>query len=400
MDTKELSRNVTVMALGGAGCRFLRNVAADPMNRNLHMLAVDTDQSSLELTGLPPEKRLLAGACWRNGRGCGGNPIDGQRALAHERGRLEKLLTGCDFLLVIGGLGGGTASGGASVILSVARKLEIPVMFLVTQPFSLEGHSRRRVAEEAIRNDLLGVADAVLCLPNDLLFSVLDPNTALAEAFALADQEVSRTVIALTAVLVHGNLLSTDFSAFTAILKRRKSYCSIGVGVCDGAVPAEGRAIAAMSLLLESPLLGGGDKLADADAVIFSLLGGPSLSLGETKQMLELAGARLRPEAQVLIGASTCADWGERIQLCAVTIRFDGESELPDNERKPASRNHRVVREPIETGDLFQPVLPMEVVTRGIMEKTTAVIWNGEDLDIPTFKRRSAAIDNGKLVGE
>ena len=80
------NKKITVMALGGAGCRILREIAKDPLSAGLELLAVDTDQEDLAATGLPQEKQILAGACWRNGAGCGGSPLDGQRAVAHERG--------------------------------------------------------------------------------------------------------------------------------------------------------------------------------------------------------------------------------------------------------------------------------------------------------------------------
>ena len=137
----------------------------------------------------------------------------------------------------------------------MARKLEIPTLFLVTLPFTLEGHSKRKTAEETVKTELLGLADAVLCLPNDLLFSILDSTTPLSEAFRLADREFSRTVLALTAVLRHGNLLAADFNNFVALLKRKKSYCSIGVGLVESA-EVNGRIEAAMEQLLHSPLLG------------------------------------------------------------------------------------------------------------------------------------------------
>lgn len=116
-------------------------------------------------------------------------------------------------------------------MLSVARKLEIPTLFFVSLPFTLEGHSKRKIAEDTVKEELLGLADAVICLPNDLLFSVLESTTPLSNAFKLADQELSRTVLALTMVLLHGNLLAADFGNFITLLRRKKSFCSIGVGV-------------------------------------------------------------------------------------------------------------------------------------------------------------------------
>ena len=316
---------------------------------------------------------------------------------------LERMLAGTSMLLVVGGLGGGTASGGVSVVLSVARKLEIPTLFLVTLPFTLEGHSKRKTAEETVKNELLGLADAVLCLPNDLLFSILDSTTPLSEAFRLADREFSRTVLALTAVLRHGNLLAADFNNFVALLKRKKSYCSIGVGLVES-TEVNGRIEAAMEQLLHSPLLGGADKLGEADAVVFSLLGGPELSIGETKAALELAGRYVKPGAELIIGASTGEEWSGMLQLTAVTIRFDAETVTVEAMRKETSRMPRRGRAAAGAADGASTQLELfpllEPLSKGIMEKTMPVLWNGEDLDIPTFKRRNAAVDNGKLVGE
>ena len=384
MENPVENKMVTVLGIGGAGCRVLRGFVGSPAAASLRLLAVDTDRRGLEGLNLPEGSMLLAGARWRGGRGCGGNVLDGQRALAHERAALERMLAGTSMLLVVGGLGGGTASGGVSVVLSVARKLEIPTLFLVTLPFTLEGHSKRKTAEETVKNELLGLADAVLCLPNDLLFSILDSTTPLSEAFRLADREFSRTVLALTAVLRHGNLLAADFNNFVALLKRKIE--------------------AAMEQLLHSPLLGGADKLGEADAVVFSLLGGPELSIGETKAALELAGRYVKPGAELIIGASTGEEWSGMLQLTAVTIRFDAETVTVEAMRKETSRMPRRGRAAAGAADGASTQLELfpllEPLSKGIMEKTMPVLWNGEDLDIPTFKRRNAAVDNGKLVGE
>ncbi len=396
---------ITVLGIGGTGCRIIGILKENPQASPLRLLAIDSDTTGLERSGLPEESRLLAGARWRSGRGCGGSVLDGQRVLAHERSRLEKLLEGVPFLLVVGGLGGGTASGGMPVILSVARKLEIPTLFIVTLPFTLEGHSKRKVAEDTVKDELLGLADAVICLPNDLLFSVLDSTTPLASAFKLADQELSRTVLALTLVLLHGNLLAADFANYVTLLRRRKSFCSIGVGVASTEIDGENRGEAALERLLHSPLLGGADKFGEADAILFTLLGGPELSLGETKQLLELAGRQAGSEAKLIVGAATGEGWNGRIMLSAVTIKFDAESEADEllrtsAERTPKRRRQAASAAPEHAADADQLVLPLEPVSKGVMERGAQVRWGNDDLDIPTFKRRNVLIDNGKRGGE
>lgn len=328
-------KKITVLGIGGTGCRIVGILRENPLSAPLRLLAIDSDSAGLERSGLPEEARLLAGARWRAGRGCGGSVLDGQRVVAHERSRIEKLLEGVPFLLVIGGLGGGTASGGMPVVLSVARKLEIPTLFFVSLPFTLEGHSKRKIAEDTVKEELLGLADAVICLPNDLLFSVLESTTPLSNAFKLADQELSRTVLALTMVLLHGNLLAADFGNFITLLRRKKSFCSIGVGVASSEIDGESRGEAAMERLLHSPLLGGADKLGEADAVIFTLLGGPELSLGETKQLLELAGRQVKPETRLIVGRRDRRGVGGQ----AHALRRDGQVRCGERgERAPAQQ--------------------------------------------------------------
>ena len=90
---------ITVLAIGGAGCRVMRRIAGEKQSGMLRCMAMDTDRAALENSGVPEECRLLAGERWRNGRGCGGNPLDGQRAVAHERARLEAMLAGSEELL-------------------------------------------------------------------------------------------------------------------------------------------------------------------------------------------------------------------------------------------------------------------------------------------------------------
>jgi ABC-type sugar transport system ATPase subunit len=119
-------KKISVMALGGAGCRILREIAKDPLAAPLNLIAVDTDRDSLAETGLPEEKQILAGVCWRDGAGCGGSPLDGQRAIAHERFELEKAIQGSHIALDIDrqiGDEGRNISSGEQRRVEIARSL-------------------------------------------------------------------------------------------------------------------------------------------------------------------------------------------------------------------------------------------------------------------------------------
>lgn len=402
-------QGLTILGLGSVGAATagrLQNLL--PQDLKLRVIAIDTDRNKLEKTGIPPENRLLAAQDWRNGRGCGGEVLDGQRALAHERSAIEKLIGKPEFLLVTAAFGGGTATGGAGIIQSVCRKNNIPVIYLVTLPFAQEGHSRRQAAEDAIRQDLLNAADAVLALPNDLLYSVLPPTTPVLQAYEMANRELAETALAITLLLTQNNLLAPETSDLAAILHRKKGFCSIGVGHASRADGGD-CCLKALENMLHAPLLGGADKIQEADAVIFSLIGGNDLSLGEVRQTLDAAVEFMGPAARVLSGASVEPAFGDRVLACCITVKFDDtadertiRTELPAAAPGTAARKARTprtkaARQPAPANNA-QQVFAFENQSKGVMEKTQPVIWNGEDLDDPTWRRRSTPIDKGSIV--
>jgi len=396
-------RKMTILGIGGAGCRIIRQISLAPGADKLRLLALDSDTASLEESGLPPENRIIAGMNLRSGRGCGGNEIIGRSAVAVERPRLGRILEGTDILLIIGGLGGGLCTGGLPVILGIARHMHITTMLMLSLPFAMEGYGRRKQADDRICSDLLPLADCLIALPNDLLFSTLPPETPLAQALELADVEMARTAMALSSILFAGNIFSADISNFSAMLKPN-ALCSLGVGV----VPAgeENAVEKAVEKMMLSPLLGGPAELQRSDAVIFTVIGGPQLSLGEAKKALDLANKQLdkSPGRTVLLGAGTAPEWQDFIQITALTVRYTDKSVVKTAapaaavKSGTASRPAAIQRKVAVASDasFVQQTLELDTIDKGIMENTTPDFFNGEDLDIPTFKRRGIIVDPGK----
>ncbi|MBE6390974.1 MAG: hypothetical protein E7042_02060 [Lentisphaerae bacterium] len=388
---------VTLLALGGAGCRIIRRIAGTPGAEKLRLLAMDSDTESLKESGLPAENCIIAGMNLRSGRGCGGNDILGRSAAAVERPRLAKILEGTEILLIIGGLGGGMCSGGLPVILGVARHLHITTMLMLSLPFAMEGYGRRKQADDRICSDLLPLADCLIALPNDLLFSTLAPETPLAQALELADVEMARTAVALSSILLAGNIFSADVATFSALLKPN-ALCSLGVGVVS---TAEGESLeAAVEKMMLSPLLGGPAELQRADAVIFTVIGGTQLSLGSAKSVLDLACSQLDKsvDRKILIGAGSAAAWDGMVQITALTVRYtDKKPETPAVAETPVRRSAAARRNLNPSDAAFvQQTLDLDTDDKGIMENSTPDFFNGEDLDVPTFKRRGIFIDQGK----
>lgn len=392
-----MAGNITILAVGGAGCRIIREFASGSNAGNCRLLALDSDTESLQKTGLPENSLIQAGKLWRSGRGCGGDVMAGQMAVANVRKELAGALEGCETLLVVAGLGGGLASGGLPVVFGVAAKMHLNTVLLCTLPFAMEGYQRRKLADEHIINDILPVADAVIALPNDLLFNTMDAEVSLTEAFRCSDEQMAHSLLALAAVAGGGNLFSADFAAFTGVLKRRHALCAFGAGRVDAGANAPEKV---MEKLLESPFMGGCETLKSADAVAFSLLGGPELSLGSAKSALDLAIRQIgdTPEKTVLLGAATAEELAGKLQMSALAVRYMDKNEaVADNPGKRKSSSRRQFTGASGESDSEQLALPNLIAEeKGIMENTTPVIIDGEDMDIPAFKRRGLIIDTGK----
>ncbi len=394
-----MEKPIIVLAVGGAGCRILAQMREMPEKRDILPIAIDTDRKSLRETGLPDGNVLLAAESWRNGRGCGGNVLDGQRAIAHERPAISALLNAGSMVVIVGGLGGGTASGGIPVVLSEAAKLHLPTLCILSLPFVMEGPRRTAQAEKALNESIYGAADAVAPLPNDLLFASLDEKTPLAEAFQLADREMSRTVLALTTILTAGNLFSSSFSDIVRLLQQGHSHCAIGVGVVNAASENnDDRVNRAVENLLQSPMLGGSDQLVQADAVIFSVLGGPELSLKEAKTAMELAVKYTPANGEIFTGAATTEAWRGTFQITALAVKYDTrekERELLDG--AAASRPRKNAKK-ASSSDTVQGVFDFDDNQKGVMEGTIPVVWDNENLDIPAYKRHNCPITGGKKL--
>jgi cell division protein FtsZ len=397
---KDNKKSITVVGLGGGGVKIVSQLADSPRVSHLKLLAIDTDSSILDNCPLSDNQKFLADPKWRQGKSCGGNILEGQRSISRERAQIEDLISDSSMLIVTGGLGGGTATGGVAVLAGIARKLQISSVFIITMPFSLEGHSKRRTAENGIK-ELLPVADVLLYLPNDLLFTSLPGDTQVTEAFKMADREVAGTIIGVSEIVRHNNLLSTNLSDIKQIINKQKSFASIGVGKADSDDGLNRNHIA-LQRMLDSPLLGGLEKLKEADAVILSLTGGNDLKIDETKKTLEAFEKFINPECRLIVGANTSSCYDGKVQITAIAVKFEKQSnketvsnQTPLSVEKNSSPEKKPQLNSLFGAELEQAELPLQSMSRGIFLNTSPVMNQGEDLDIPTFQRKGIMIDKG-----
>ena len=380
----DITAKAVVLGLGNAGTKIVKALTELNCSSWLSIGAADTDKSSLERCGI--QNSFPIGFEWTHGGGCGGNIIKGERAFAHpSRTRIIEFLSGASLLVVTGGMGGGTATAGCSSIARAAKKMGIPSIFIITTPFSFEGHSKRETAEAGIKM-LLTDADVVISVPNDILYSSIAAHTSAEDAFKKSDIEIARAVLGIAEIIRCRNILSADISDFKNILQKRKSLCCLGLGSAERS-EGENFSHIALERLLASPLLGGTENIREANAVILTLTGGPELSIAEMKHSLEAVQRHTEKDTKLIVGANTDPLYAGRIQLTLVAVRYEFSPDAPEF-TEVADFPKQALPD--------QPELPLLPVSKGIFTNTSRNISSSQDLDIPTFLRQGVHLDKGR----
>lgn len=399
-------KDVVVLGLGGAGVKIADGVSRLNGAENVIVALADTDRRKLA-GGADEVVEICMGEDWDCQHGCGADMQLGEKATSAALNDITELLQDAKLAIVVAGLGGGTGSGGSRVVARIARELSVPVLFVVTLPFAFEGNWRRRQADNAL-TPLRDLTDTVIAVQNDLLFNSLPADTVLADAFDYADRLLSRTIFGLAGMARAEWMLSADFTAIKKLLKRQPDICYVGLGVAEG----DKRVESAVEEFAQSPLLGGEQTMKTAEAAVVTMLSGKQLSVGELRDGLTTLQARFSDDAEVLLGACTSTGCGEEIQITGLVCcseekkttpgyRRDDENregELPDfqggSDQKRRGKNAKKSGRSPARRDAIQEELPLQEQSAGIFSGASPTVFEGENLDIPTFQRRGIRIEH------
>jgi len=385
------AKKILIVALGGCGAKTLNSFARLPGSGLFQTLLLETDKDSAEHCSASSVLRAEANWATNTGLGCGGDPKKAERAFSRKRNELTQALSGQDFIIVTGGLGGGTATGGVRAVASVIRTLSIPAVFMLTTPFSFESYTKRSNAEQCL-NDLHGIAEVLVPLPNDLLFSSLPPDTEVESAFEKAAYELASAVFGIAELFRSKKLIGPDYAEFSATLTKAANTCSFG---CGRASQKDGldRCAIALERMLESPFLGGMDRLSCCSALIVTMTGG-DLQLGEMKRTLENLVSFLPVGIPVSAGATINPDYQDQVQLSALAVQYV-QSVRPAESKKPSQELLWKSLPGKDKESFEQGFLNLQSYSKGIFSNCQPVKYKDEDLDIPTFQRRGISIDKG-----
>ncbi len=352
---------IKVVGLGGAGGNVLDRLTLDGMP-DAELVAINTDVQAL--AGSVVAEKVQLGRTTTRGLGAGGDPEVGYTAAEEGMEEIRKALEGAQMVFLCVGLGGGTGSGAARIVASLAREQNALIVAFATLPFAFEGKRRKAQAEEALAA-LQRYADVVIYFENDRMGDAVAPLAGIQEAFAVADQTLSQSIRAIAGLVRQRGLVHIGFDELSTALRgagESGAHCVFGYGVADG----DNRAHEALARALKSPLMDKGRMLEDARNVLVNVAGGPGMTLNEVQILMEELNRHISDQTRLLFGAAVDPALGGKM---SVTILSAVEGAVPaaiEVRPRPAAR---VETSPASVPPSAPPRLPEPAPALHVVER-------------------------------
>lgn len=303
---KKQSAKIKVIGVGGGGGNSLSRMKEIGIKGG-ELIAVNTDAQ--DLLYVNADQKILIGKELTQGLGAGSNPKIGEEAAKESASEIKRKISGSDMVFITCGMGGGTGTGAAPVIASLAKKQGALTIGVVTLPFTIEGRKRLENAREGLEK-MERVVDTLIVIPNDKLLE-LAPELPLHTAFKIADEILTNSVKGVTELVTTGGLVNLDFADIKAVMTDG-GVSLIGMGESDSAQ----RAVEAVEKAISNPLLD--VDISNASGALVNIIGGPDMHLDECKTIIETIGERLSPDAKLIWGAQISADMEKSIRVLLI----------------------------------------------------------------------------------
>ena len=374
---------IKVVGIGGGGVNAVNRMIEQGL-KGVEFIAINTDAQALLMSDA--DVKLDVGRESTRGLGAGADPEVGRKAAEDAKDEIEELLRGADMVFVTAGEGGGTGTGGAPVVASIARKLGALTVGVVTRPFSFEGKRRSNQAENGI-GSLRESCDTLIVIPNDRLLQMGDAAVSLMDAFRSADEVLLNGVQGITDLITTPGLINVDFADVKGIMNGAGTAL-MGIGSARG----DGRALKAAEIAINSPLLE--QSMEGAQGVLMSIAGGSDLGLFEINEAASLVQDAAHQDANIIFGTVIDDSLGDEVRVTVIAAGFDaaGASRKPvvgANGAEKAGGAHRIesAKAGKLTSTLFEPVdaVSVPVHTNGA---TLSIGGDDDDVDVPPFMRR------------
>ena len=372
---------ISVIGIGGGGSNAVNRMMEDNIS-GCEFIAINTDAQALMMSNA--DKKILIG---ESGLGAGSNPEIGRISAEKSIEVIKEIVKDSDMVFITCGEGGGTGTGAAPIISSIAKESGCLTVAVVTKPFSFEGSKRMAQAEEGIDN-LKDKVDTLIVIPNDKLLEIADENTTLLNAFRLADNVLKAGVRGVTDLITLPGLINLDFADIRVIMK------DAGTAILgDGLASGESRAIKAAQLAIKNPLID--NSIEGAKGILLNISGGPDLKLHEVNAAAEVIRNAASPDANIIFGAVIDKNMDEQLKVTIIAAGFRGSKRV--SEKRPIPVEEKEIFEKERSDTIFdesefeqtEKLTKKDADTDKVTPEDFRSMEEDDYLDIPTFLRKN-----------
>jgi cell division protein FtsZ len=374
-DELRAGAKIRVIGVGGGGGNAVNRMIAAGVT-GVDFLVANTDAQALHASNAPVKIQL--GAKLTKGLGAGANPEIGRRAALEDTDKVIDALEGADMVFVTAGLGGGTGSGGAPIVASLARELHALTVGVVTKPFAFEGKRRMMQAEQGLQ-ELSQSVDTVICIPNERLMQFVDKGTSFFEAFRIADDILRQGVQGISDIITITGIINRDFADIKTIMEGM-GYAVMGTAVAEG----ENRAVEATNRAISSPLLEDA-TINGAQGILLNITGSSKLTLHEVHEASSIVQKVAAENANIIFGAVHDESMGDAVKVTVIATGIKSER-LGLKPLTGPTLAIRTAQQSVRTALARKEKLPVE---QEPSEMSTEI--PKDDYEVPTFIRRRKA---------
>src|SRR4029450_12649323 len=304
---------IKVIGIGGGGSNAVNRMVQAGFE-GVEFIVANTDLQALRTNAAPV--KLQIGSKLTKGLGAGADPNVGRQAALEDTEKIIQALDGADMIFVTTGLGGGTGTGAAPVIASLASELGALTVAVVTKPFRFEGKKRQIQAERGLEA-LRDCVDTIITIPNERLITIIDRTTPLTDAFGTADDVLRQAIQGISDLILVPGLINLDFADVKTIMAGM-GMAMMGTGIAEG----QDRAVEAARRAISSPLLEDA-SVNGARGVIINVTGGPDMALIEVNEASCIVQEAADEDANIIFGAVVDPALKGKIKITVIATGFD-----------------------------------------------------------------------------
>ncbi|MBU0559062.1 MAG: cell division protein FtsZ [Bacteroidetes bacterium] len=324
-----LSAKLRVVGVGGGGCNAIESMIKKGLT-GVEYIAINTDAQVLEKSSA--HLRVQIGTNLTKGLGAGADPNVGRKAIEEDREKITGILQGSDMVFVTAGMGGGTGTGGAPIVASIAKSIGALVIGIVTKPFKWEGKKRMLNAEEGI-SEIRQFVDSLIVIPNERILNILDDSSEAFVAFDKPNEVLHEATRGIAEIITIPGVINVDFADVRSVMNK-SGEALMGCGIASG----ENRAVEAAHKAISSPLLEG-INIKGAKNILLNVTASTNLTMKEINDGNQVIYDAAGEEANVIFGLVHKEDMNEYVSYTVIATGFNSRN--PISAAKPADSSSR-----------------------------------------------------------